>query len=192
MNRLENWFCATGFWRIVTQHELLPWMISESALGEHVLELGAGPGAGTAELRRLAPRVTSIEYSHVFAAGLAGRKPGAPNASVVQGDASVLPFADSSFSAAVAILVLHHLRSSELQKRAFAEIRRVLQTGGVFLAFEIEDGWLQRAIHRHSTFVPVCPASMPALLSAAGFARVTVDIRFGGFRVRARREFERG
>ena len=191
MNALENWFCATGFWRIVTQHRLLPWMTSESALGEHVLELGAGPGAGTAELRRLAPRITSIEYSHAFAARLASRKQDAPTA-VVRGDASMLPFADSSFSAAVAILMLHHLQSSELQNRAFAEIRRVLKPGGVFLAFEIQDGWLQRAIHRHSTFVPVGPASMPALLSAAGFARVTVDIRFGGFRVRARREFERG
>ena len=192
MNALENWFCATGFWRIVTQYKLLPWMISESALGEHVLELGAGPGAGTTELRRLAPRVTSIEYSHAFAAGLARRKQGARAPAVVQGDASVLPFANSSFSAAVAILMLHHLQSGELQKRAFAEIRRVLKPGGVFLAFEIQDGWLQRAIHRHSTFVPICPASIPALLSAAGFARVTVDIRFSGFRVRARREFERG
>ncbi|HXT75346.1 MAG TPA: hypothetical protein VN780_03585 [Candidatus Eisenbacteria bacterium] len=77
MNALENWFCATGFWRIVTQHKLLPWTLSESALGEHVLELGAGPGAGTAELRRLAPRVTSVEYSHAFATGLATREPGA-------------------------------------------------------------------------------------------------------------------
>ena len=192
MNALENWFCATRFWRIVTQHKLLPWMISESTLGEHVLELGAGPGAGTAELRRLAPRVTSIEYSHTFAAGLASREQGSTAAAVVQGDASMLPFGDSSFSAAVAILMLHHVQSSELQNRAFAEIRRVLKPGGVFLAFEIQDGRLQRAIHRRSTFVPVCPASMPALLSAAGFARVTVDIRFGGFRVRARREFERG
>jgi len=191
VNALENWFCATRFWRIVTQYKLLPWMISESALGEHVLELGAGPGAGTAELRRLAPRVTSIEYSHAFAAGLARRKQGAPTA-VVQGDASMLPFPDCSFSAAIAILMLHHLQSGELQKRAFAEIRRVLKPGGVFLVFEIQDGWLQRAIHRHSTFVPVCPASMPALLSAAGFARVTIDIRFGGFGVRARREFEHG
>jgi ubiquinone/menaquinone biosynthesis C-methylase UbiE len=192
VNALENWFCATGFWRIVTQHKLLPWMISESALGEHVLELGAGPGAGTAELRRLAPRVTSIEYSHAFAARLAGREHGATTARVVQGDASMLPFADASFSAAVAILMLHHLQSSELQKRAFAEICRVLRPGGVFLAFEIQDGWLQRGIHLHSAFVPVSAASVPALLTAAGFARVTVDIRFGGFRVRARREFERG
>jgi len=193
VNALENWFCATPFWRIVTQHKLLPWMVSESTLGDHVLELGSGPGAGTAELRRLAPRVTSIEYSHAFATGLAARQrkeASAVGGAVLQGDAAALPFADGTFSAAVAILMLHHLRSSDQQVCAFAEAFRVLRPGGVFLAFEIQDGWLQRAIHRNSAFVPVSPASVPALLTAAGFARVTVDIRFGGFRLQARRARE--
>lgn len=189
MNALENWFCATPFWRVVTQHKILPWMVAESTLGDHVLELGSGPGAGTAELRRLAPRVTSIEYSHAFAAALAARDRNA-NAIVLQGDAAALPFADHTFSAAVAVLMLHHLPSSKAQSRAFAEVYRVLRPGGVFLAFEIQDGWLQRAIHRNSRFVPISPASVPALLTSAGFARVTVDIRFGGFRLRAWRARE--
>ncbi len=184
MNALENWFCATSFWRRLTQNKLLPWIVSGSSLGDHVLEVGSGPGAATPELKRLVPRVTSIEYSHAFAVGLA-IDPHAASSQVVQGDASTLPFADASFSAAVAILMLHHLRSPELQNRAFIEILRVVRPGGVFLAFEIQDGRLQRAIHRHSTFVPVAPASLPARLSAVGFARVNVDVRFGGFRVRA-------
>jgi SAM-dependent methyltransferase len=184
VNALENWFCATSFWRSLTQNKLLPWIVSGSSLGDHLLEVGSGPGAATPELKRLVPRVTSIEYSHAFAVGLA-IDPHAASSQVVQGDASTLPFADASFSAAVAILMLHHLRSPELQNRAFIEILRVVRPGGVFLAFEIQDGRLQRAIHRHSTFVPVAPASLPARLSAVGFARVNVDVRFGGFRVRA-------
>jgi SAM-dependent methyltransferase len=163
--------------------------LSDSDIGDHLLELGSGPGAGTDELRRRAPRVTSIEYSHAFAARLAARRPDA-HAPVLQGDASALPFADGSFSSAIAVLMLHHLRSSQLQERMFAEVHRVLRPGGVFVAFEIQNGWLQRAIHRNSTFVPVRPASVPALLTSAGFARVTVDIRFGGFRFRARRARE--
>jgi SAM-dependent methyltransferase len=189
MNALENWFCSTSLWRYLTQKRLLPWILSGSEIGEHVLELGSGPGAGTRELRSRAARVTSLEYNHTYAAGLARRQPPA-NGSVLQGDAAALPFADGSFSSVVAVLMLHHFRSSDLQHRAFAEVHRVLRPGGVFLAFEIQDGWLQRAIHRNSTFVPVCPASVPALLTAAGFARVTVDIRFGGFRIRARRARE--
>ena len=185
MNALENWFCATAFWRYITQNKLLPWMISDSVLGDHVLELGSGPGAGTAELRRRTPRVTSLEYSHVFAARLAGRQRNTD--AVLQGDAAALPFGDRTFSAAVAILTLHHLRSCQLQKRAFSEIHRVLRPGGVLLAFEIPDGWMWRGIHRHSTFVPVSPLSVPGLLTAAGFAGVAVDTRFGGFRMRAQR-----
>jgi SAM-dependent methyltransferase len=186
MNRLENWFCATSFWRYVTQSRLLPWVLSGTDLGDHVLEIGAGPGAATAELRRRAARVTSLEYDLRFAASLIAKKRAALG-SVLQGDTASLPFADRSFSSALAILVLHHLRSAELQNKAFAEIFRVLRPGGFFLAFEIPDGRLQRAIHKASTFVPVSPASIPARLSAAGFSRVTVNLVRGGFRLRAMR-----
>jgi SAM-dependent methyltransferase len=184
MNRYETWFCGTPVWRWVTRRQLLPWILQGSELGEHVLELGAGPGAGTEELARLAPRVTSLEYDHVFAAKLGARVNGS-NGAVIQGDAAALPFAERTFSSAVAILMLHHLRSSEQQDCAFAEIQRVLQPGGVFLAFEIQDGWMHRIAHIRSTFVPVAPASAFARLTTAGFSKVMVDIRRGGFRIRA-------
>jgi ubiquinone/menaquinone biosynthesis C-methylase UbiE len=190
MNRLENWFCASWFWRSVTRRQLLPWILSGSELGDHVLELGAGPGATTAELEQLAGRVTSLEYDQAFAANLRARMPGSRNVQVLQGDAAMLPFPDATFSSAMAILVLHHLKSAELQDRAFAEIRRVLRPGGVFFAFEIQDGWLQRATHTRSTFVPLAPGSSNARLHAAGFSRVTVDLRRGAFRIRALRPRE--
>jgi ubiquinone/menaquinone biosynthesis C-methylase UbiE len=186
MNLYETWFCGTRLWRWVTRRQLLPWILQGSELGEHVLELGAGPGAATEELGRLAARVTSLEYDHGFAAKLGARSNGS-NASAVQGDASALPFPDSTFSSAIAILMLHHLRSNELQDRAFAEIRRVLRPGGVFLAFEIQDAWLHRVGHIKSTFVPVVPASVFARLTSAEFSKVTVDFRRGGFRIRALR-----
>src|SRR5713226_9291826 len=186
MNRYETWFCGTRVWRWITRRQLLPWILQGSELGEHVLELGAGLGAATEELRRLAARVTSLEYDHSFAAKLGARVNGS-NAAVIQGDAATLPFADRTFSSAIAILMLHHLRSQELQDRAFAEIRRVLQPNGVFLAFEIQDGWLHRVAHIRSTFVPVVPASAFARLTTAGFSKVTIDIRRGGFRIRALR-----
>jgi ubiquinone/menaquinone biosynthesis C-methylase UbiE len=86
--------------------------------------------------------------------------------------------------------MLHHLRSSEQQNRAFAEIQRVLQPGGVFLAFEIQDGWMHRVAHIRSTFVPVAPASAFARLTTAGFSKVMVDIQRGGYRIRALRARE--
>src|SRR5277367_3589928 len=131
MNRLENWFCATNFWRGVTRKHLLPRMLDGVALGDvepptHILELGAGPGAATPQLLRRFSRVTSLEYSAAFSAQIASasrnRNRARTNAAeesrgayVVQGDAAQLPFADESFTCAMAILMLHHLRSRELQ-----------------------------------------------------------------------------
>ena len=189
MNRYETWFCGTRLWRWMTRRQVLPWVLQGSELGEHVLELGAGPGAATQELARLAGRVTSLEYDHAFAAKLGARMNGS-NATAIQGDAATLPFADKTFSSAIAILMLHHLRSNELQDRAFAETWRVLRPGGVFLAFDIQDGWMHRVAHIRSTFVPLVPASAFARLTAAGFSKVTVDIQRGGFRIRALRARE--
>ena len=186
MNRLENWFCASSYWRRLTSKELLPWLLSGTELGEHVLEIGAGPGAATDELRKRADRVTSLEYSHAFALGIARRSEGT-NGRVVQGDASALPFRENTFSAAIAVLVLHHLRTREAQERAFAEVFRVLQPGGAFLAVEIQDGWLHRIVHIRSTFLPVAAASAPVRLAAAGFSAVSVDFLRGAYRLRALR-----
>lgn len=186
MNAYEKWFCGSWAWRWVTRKQLLPWVIQGSELGDHVLELGAGPGAATEELCRRAAYVTSLEYDHAVAAKLAARVRGI-NAAVLQGDAAVLPFPDKTFSSAIAILMLHHLRSRELQDRAFAEIHRVLCPGGVFLAFDIPDGWLHRVSHIRSTFVPVEPARAFTRLTTAGFSSINVNFRSRGFRLRALR-----
>jgi len=186
MNALENWFCSTSFWRRVTREQLLPWTLGDSNLGQHLLEIGAGAGAATCELQKRVPRVTSLEYDHAFAVRVRQRT--ALGSSVVQGDASTLPFASGTFTSAIAILVLHHLRSSELQGRAFAEVHRVLRTGGQFYAVDIQDSWLHRAVHIKSTFVPIRPAALEARLASAGFADVALDFRSGAFRIRATRQ----
>ena len=189
MNKFENWFCGSSIWRYVTERRLLPWILSGYALGDHVLEVGAGPGATTKELLRRAGRVTSLDYDPSFVSKLAKRHKSS-RVTVVQGDAAALPFQDNTFSSVVAVLVLHHLRSSEQQSNAFQEIHRVLRPGGMFFAFEIRDGWLQRAGHFHSTFVPVSPASAFGRLTVAGFSRIAVDIERRGFRVAALRGAE--
>src|ERR1700676_5218104 len=163
MNSFENWFCASGLWRYVTERKWLPWLLEGAELGEHVLEVGAGSGAATAELARRAHSVTSLEYSHDFCVRLQAK---VDAANVVQGDASALPFESQTFTAAIAVLVLHHLRSSDEQDRAFAEIFRVLKAGGVFVAFEIQDVWLTRVAHFRSTFVPVAIDGLNSRLRA--------------------------
>ncbi|HEX4380423.1 MAG TPA: class I SAM-dependent methyltransferase [Candidatus Acidoferrum sp.] len=181
MNALENWFCSTGFWQRITRDRLLPWVVAGNSLGDHVLELGAGPGAGTEALRRFAPRVTSLEWSHSFAAQLLAKF----RNNVVQADAASLPFPDHTFSSVIAVLMLHHLRTRAAQGDAFREAYRVLRPGGSFFAFEIEDNLLHRVIHVGSVFVPIDRADVADRLSTAGFSRFRLDSRAGGFRFSA-------
>jgi ubiquinone/menaquinone biosynthesis C-methylase UbiE len=189
MNRMEHFFCSTSLWQSMTHRFLLPWVLSGARLGNHVLEVGAGYGAATGHLLKLAPRVTSLEYDPRLLEKLRAKHQCA-ELTTLRGDAARLPFADQSFSSAVAILVLHHLKSRELQDRALAEVHRVLCPGGSFFAFEINDGWIHRLAHYRSTFTPVTPGSAFARLTQAGFSKISVDFRSGGYRVSARRSAE--
>jgi ubiquinone/menaquinone biosynthesis C-methylase UbiE len=187
MNGIEHFLCSTSLWRFLTQRQLLPWVLSGAHLGDHVLEIGAGYGAATSQLRKSVPRVTSLEYNADAARYLKVHHNGGPGGAL-RGDAAQLPFAPESFSSAIAILVLHHLRSRELQDRMFAEVYRVLRPGGVFLAFEINDSWVHRVGHIRSTFTPLSAGSAFARLTRAGFSRISVDFRRGAFRLGAFRE----
>jgi ubiquinone/menaquinone biosynthesis C-methylase UbiE len=186
MNHLEHFFCSTSLWQRMTHQFLLPWVLSGAQLGDHVLEIGAGYGAATGQLLKLAPRVTSLEYDGRLLRRLEAKHQCAALTTLC-GDAAALPFADQSFSSAVAILVLHHLKTRDLQDRALGEVHRVLRPGGSFFAFEINDGWIHRAAHYKSTFTPVTPGSAFARLTNAGFSKVSVDFRSGGYRISARR-----
>src|SRR5712675_2510315 len=85
LNALENWCCSTSFWRWMTRERLLPWLLGGADVGDHVLEIGAGAGAATTELRKRARHVVSLEYDQLFAVKLA--RGNCNGGSVVQGDA---------------------------------------------------------------------------------------------------------
>lgn len=161
-------------------------------LGHHILEIGAGAGAATEELRSRAGRVTSLEYSRELVVRLASRSYSpiggtSSNGGVVQGDASALPFPAKTFSAVIAVLMLHHLKAREVQDAAFREVLRVLRPGGIFVALDIPDGWLNRMAHFRSTFVPVDPSTASGRLVAAGFSNVSMNFRRAHFRLLASR-----
>ena len=94
--------------------------VIDGALGdaETVLNVGAGTGSYEPSDRR----VVAIDPSRVMLA----QHPGARQ---VQGEAENLPFPDTSFDAAMAILTVHHWRDLD---RGLAELRRVARRQVVF------------------------------------------------------------
>jgi len=189
MNGMEHFLCSTSLWQHMTHRYLLPWVLSGARLGDHVLEIGAGYGAATGQLLKAAPRVTCLEYDARALTKLKARHSSA-GVTPLCGDAAALPFVKETFSSVIAILVLHHLKSRELQDRALTEVHRVLRPGGSFFVFEINDGWMERIAHYRSTFTPVTAGSAFARLSKAGFCKISVDFRRGGYRFRARKAME--
>jgi ubiquinone/menaquinone biosynthesis C-methylase UbiE len=105
---------------------------------------------------------------------------------VVQGDATAMPFADARFSAVVCFTMLHHLPSAQAQDRLLAEATRVLRPGGLFAGTDsLGRGLLFRLLHVADTLVPVAPEDLPDRLRAAGLAETAVSQSASSFRFRA-------
>jgi SAM-dependent methyltransferase len=185
MNRLHRWYCSSDHWNRVVSEKLLPWVLRDVDLGDEVLEIGPGPGITTDVLRRRAPRLTSVEIDPRLAGALASRLENT-NVTVLRGDATALELGEANFSGAIACTMLHHVPSPALQDRLFAEVRRVLRPGGVFVGSDSLSSRLFRLIHLFDTLVPVDPAGLTARLEAAGFGAVQIDVAGRTFRFRAR------
>jgi SAM-dependent methyltransferase len=94
------------------------------------LDVGAGTGKLTGVLAEILgeENVAAVDPSEPFVAALAGRF---PDADVRAATAEELPFADSSFDAALAQLVFNFLADPE---RGISEMLRVVRDGGVVAA----------------------------------------------------------
>ena len=109
---------------------LAPELIAAARIepGDHVLDVGCGPGALTAALLAHGARVTAIDPSDPFATACAERN---PDADVHVATAEALPFADASFDAALAQLVMNFMSDAEAGVR---EMARVTKPGGTVAA----------------------------------------------------------
>jgi SAM-dependent methyltransferase len=205
MNRIHNLLCSSGWWARRAEQELVPFGIDGIELGDDVLEIGPGFGATTRVLARRLPRLTVVELEPRYVERLRtvlGRRNGNGNentnldgngngdrdrwVTVVQGDATELPYPDAQFSAVVCFTMLHHIPTVALQDRAFSEIARVLRPGGIFAGTDsVGDGWLFKTIHIGDTLNLIDPDGLPARLSAAGLRPGEIKRGSRSFRWRA-------
>jgi SAM-dependent methyltransferase len=184
MNHMHSVICSSGRWRQIVERELLPWGLGDAELGDDVLEIGPGFGATTRVLAGRTTALTVLELDERYCERLRHELPEA--VTVVQGDATAMPFADARFSSVVCFTMLHHLPSAQAQDRLLAEAARVLRPGGLFAGTDsLGRGLLFRLLHVADTLVPVAPEDLPDRLCAAGLAETAVSHSATSFRFRA-------
>ncbi len=188
MNRIHRWLCRSESWRRELETNVIPWTLGKIALGGNVLEVGPGPGLTTDILRARLPRLTALEIDSALADSLAVRMRGS-NVTVIQGDATSMPFPNAQFSAAVCFTMLHHVPSPALQDKLLREVHRVLQPGGMFVGVDSRRSAYMRIIHIGDTLVPVEPSTFESRLKAAGFAEVQISANSRRFRFQSRKPF---
>ena len=156
--------------------------------GEHIVDIGVGPGLLAYDLARLAGpdgRVVGLDVSADMLAIAHERLASQANAECMEGDAVRLPLPDGGFDAAVSTQVYEYVAD---MPAALAELHRVLRPGGRALILDTD--W--RSIVWHSNDEarmarvlacwddhladPHLPARLGPLLTAAGFVVKRVEI----------------
>jgi SAM-dependent methyltransferase len=118
--------------------------------GLHWLEMGCGTGPNLKWLAQKGIRVSGIDISR-NALALARRQLedsglGDRIAELAEGSVAATPFPDAAFDGIFEALVFQHL-AREDRAKAFAEVRRLLKPGGVFIGNMLDAGhtiYLQR------------------------------------------------
>jgi 2-polyprenyl-3-methyl-5-hydroxy-6-metoxy-1,4-benzoquinol methylase/uncharacterized membrane protein YbhN (UPF0104 family) len=110
-------------------------VLRSSGGGGRGLDVGCGQGWYVARMRQLGFEVHGVDTSARQVAA-ARRNVGDPRV-IETGSVLTIPAADHSYDFAYCINVLHHLASEAEQRRAFAELFRVLRPGGLLFVHEI-------------------------------------------------------
>jgi ubiquinone/menaquinone biosynthesis C-methylase UbiE len=172
VNLLHSVYCRSSHWTHEVG-ELLSRAAADVALGDHLLEIGAGRGAMTPLLAARVPRVAVVDLDEAAIAAV--RQRAGDRASLVRGDATSLPFAADVFSAAAVFAMLHHVPEPARQDAVLREIARTLRPDGVLIGAEALSSLLLRVFHLGDTFVPLPPDTLAARLRAAGFEDVRIQ-----------------
>jgi len=156
--------------------------------GEHILDIGAGPGLLAYDLARLVGgegRVVGLDNAAAMVSLARTRLAGMKQAECIEGQATELAFPNSSFNAAVSTQVYEYVAD---MPRALSELHRVLKPGGRALILDTD--W--RSIVWHSSdnarmdrmlavwddhlANPHLPATLGRSMQSAGFTIRRVEI----------------
>jgi ubiquinone/menaquinone biosynthesis C-methylase UbiE len=150
-----------------------------------ILDLGCGTGILFDMLRRKIGEngsVTGVDFS-IEMAQIAHRNFPFANVNVVDADAAMLPFADSSFDMAVAFSAFPHFSN---QERVLDETRRILKPKSMFYIIHLASSRELSRLHRRiggavkrDTIPP--EEKLRKMLDSGKFTNVTIDDQPGRY-----------
>jgi ubiquinone/menaquinone biosynthesis C-methylase UbiE len=168
-------FCASAQWRQILEETILPEALRGLSLGDHVIEVGPGPGLTTDVLRKQTAHLTALEFDADLAAALAERMAGT-NVEVIWGDATAMDLAADRFTGAASFHMLHHIPGADTQDAVFAELARVLRPGGVLVAADGIENEGTRQFHVDDIYNPIDPGTLGPRLERTGFTSIEVRV----------------
>ncbi len=178
MNNAHMEFLTSDTWREMLRDQVFPFAFatrSLASLGDDVLEIGSGPGLTTDILAAELKQLTALELDPLLADRLRDRLQDADGVTVVEADATALPFESERFSAVVCFTMLHHVPDDSGQDKIFSEVYRVLRPGGLFVASDSVARDELAAAHADDVYHPIDPGRLRGRLNFAGFGDVDID-----------------
>ena len=175
MNENHAKLCPSPEWAARMHDQVLPWFTGQVDLGEHMLEIGPGPGAATDWLRHRVPRLTALEIDPEAGAKLAERYAGS-NVEVRIGDATKADWRDETFDSIGSFTMMHHVPTANLQNKLLAEAFRLLKPGGALI---VSDSLASNDLHHFhvgDTYNPLEPASALSRLQTIGFNKIIIMV----------------
>ena len=141
--------------------------------GDHVVDVGSGPGSTARRAARAGARVTGVEPAGVMRdlARRLSRRAGPGPIEYVEGTAEALPLDDGSATVLWSIATVHHWHDVTA---GVAEAHRVLAPGGRLLVAERRVRAGARGLASHG-WTDAQATSFAAYLSRAGFADVATE-----------------
>ena len=162
------------------ENEIRAWLGRQFTDADEVLELGCGTGICSAMIAGRVKHLTATDFSRGMLEQATQRLDGYDNVRIQAEDACHTSFADDSFSAVLAVNLLHHAAAPGDVVR---ECRRVLMPGGRLIVIDCAGhgsplwSWIRRNLghllrrrqpgedHHHFS-----PDALAALLTGAGLA----------------------